>query len=95
MTLYAILTTIFIIIISTLWFFYDSRDWEETTGRIDFIEVQDVHNNAISSISTNKSFTEYKINLEYTYSVDGKSYKGTQFYPLFPNVFQNKKMLMS
>jgi|GEM_PF-3262175 len=91
MTLYIIITTVFIIIISTLWMFYNSRDWVETTGEVNFIEIVKVRNDTISSMSTNKGFTEYKINLEYTYSVDRKSYKGTQFYPLFPNVFSDKK----
>ena len=42
-------------------------------------------------MSTNKNFTEYKINIDYRYSVDGKDFKGTQFYPLIPNVFSDKK----
>ncbi|MFK5949307.1 MAG: DUF3592 domain-containing protein [Methylococcales bacterium] len=42
-------------------------------------------------MSTNKKLTEYKINLEYTYPVEGNKYKCTQFYPLFPNIISEKK----
>ncbi|MCW8935133.1 MAG: DUF3592 domain-containing protein [Gammaproteobacteria bacterium] len=91
MSLYITLAIVFIIIISTLWMFFNTRDWKETTGQMNHIELQTVHNDVISPMSTNKSFSEHKIDMEYSYVVDGKAYTGTQFYPLIPNVFSDKK----
>jgi len=91
MSLYIILSIVFIIIISTLWMFFNSRDWAETTGQMNRIELKTVHNDVISPMSTNKSFSEYKIDMEYSFIVNGVTYTGTQFYPLIPNVFSDKK----
>ena len=91
MSLYITLSVIFIIIIATLWLFYSSRSWNEVTGEIQKIELEKVKNRTISSMSHNKSFTDYKINLLYGYTVDGVNYQGTRFYPLIPNVFSEKQ----
>ncbi len=91
MSINLILSIVFLIIITTVWLFYSSRNWEETSGKINFIELETVNNNTISPMANNKSFTEYKINMEYSYTVDGRAYTGTKFYPLLPNVYSEKK----
>ncbi len=91
MSLYITLSIVLIIIAFTLWLFFDSRSWHESKGTIEYIELEKVHNDTISPMSTNKKFTEYKINMEYSYSVNNINYKGSQFYPLIPNVFSDEK----
>lgn len=91
MSFYIIILIIFIIILSTVWLFYNSKNWTETAGNIDYIELEEIHDSPASSMSTNKGFTEYRINLKYTYNVDGNEYTGTRFYPLIPNVFSDRK----
>ncbi len=90
MMTYISIAIVFIIVAATLWFFFDSRNWVETTGVVDSIKLEEVYNAPISSMSENTKYTEYKIDLVYHYTVNNKNYTGTQFYPLIPNVFDEK-----
>lgn len=78
-------------VISAMFLFYQSKDWHQTSGHIEHIELEVVRNAPNSTMSSNTAYTEYKINLRYIYQVEGKEYSGTQFYPLIPNVFTDEK----
>lgn len=90
MTTYIVIAIVFTLISASLWFFFDSRNWTETQGSIDYINLEEIHNDIVSPMSTNKRFTEYKINLRYQYTVNDRTYSGTQLYPLIPNVFSER-----
>ena len=49
-----------------------------------------IHNRPALQMSSGKPFTEYKIDVKYSYLAKGKSYTGDKIYPLIPNVFSNK-----
>ncbi|MFK5950582.1 MAG: DUF3592 domain-containing protein [Methylococcales bacterium] len=78
-------------VIGALWKYFDSRNWIETPASISHINMSEVYNRPISSMSTNKSFTEYKIDLKYEFTYKDKQYTGKQIYPLIPNVYSVKK----
>ena len=90
MTLYITLALVLVFVTGALFLFYQSKDWHEVTGQMNHIELKTVHNDVISPMSTNKSFSEYKIDMEYSFIVNGVTYTGSQFYPLIPNVFSDK-----
>ncbi|MFK5950581.1 MAG: DUF3592 domain-containing protein [Methylococcales bacterium] len=77
--------------LAATWKFVDSRNWQEVDGYIKHISVEEIYNRPLSSASSNKRFIEYKINLQYEYTHNGKAYTGSQLYPLIPNIFQSKK----
>lgn len=90
MITYMALILVVSFVIAALWKYFDSRNWIETSGEVTYIEVEEIYNRPISSMSAGKKFTEYKINLKYEFTHNGNKYSGTQLYPLIPNVFSHK-----
>lgn len=74
-----------------LWKFFDTRNWTEALGVINHIEINEDYNRPISSMSSNKRFTDYIIELEYEFNYKNKKYIGSQIYPLVPNVYSEKE----
>ena len=87
---YTATAIIAIIAIVTVWSFVTSKNWETTSGKIESIEMREIHNRPSLQMSSGKSFTEYKIDVKYSYHASGKSYTGDKIYPFIPNIFPNK-----
>lgn len=67
-----------------------SERWAETTGQITKLEVRE----RISRVSSSNSNTvEFVVDVEFSYTVNGAMYTGTQIYPALPNVFSHQSDL--
>lgn len=87
---YTVATIVAVITIVTIYGFVTSKNWETTSGKIEHIEMLEIHNRPVLDMSSGKPYTEYKIDLKYRYNIKGKPYTGSKIYPLIPNVFSNK-----
>lgn len=67
-----------------LYKFSSSANWKSTSGKIVSFEIEEI-------ISKSNNEKDYKINLEYTYNVNGQDYSGGKLVAGFPNVLGNKK----
>lgn len=88
--LYLLTFLVTIATIAAIWGFVSSKNWAPLSGRINHIEMLEIHNPTLYSSSSGKPFTEYKIDIEFTYQFSGKAYTGNKIYPIVPNIFTSK-----
>ena len=95
MNTYIIVFIVISISAISIYKYYDSRNWTETPATINSIKLTTIQNRPNSSMSTNKSFSEYKIDVTYSYTYADQSFTGSQVYPAIPNVFSDKSFAMN
>lgn len=89
MQLGVIIAVLLVIIAIFLWF--KSSNWGKVEGEITRFDLIEEYESANSGMSDHERLFRYKVNIEYTYSYDGKQFVGTQIYPGLPNIFPSEK----
>ncbi|NOZ55153.1 MAG: DUF3592 domain-containing protein [Gammaproteobacteria bacterium] len=81
---------IMLIISISAWYLYQSASWPDVQGKVLSSKIGKVYNQPGSIGNENKRTFDYKVLLDYEYSVNGEKQIGHNLYVLLPNIFSNK-----
>ena len=88
-----IITFGIIIIIALVFFFVfsNSINWESTKGRINRIEIEEIYHH-METNREGRGMIDYKIHLEYSYTLDNQKHTGNQLIAGLPNIISDKSI---
>jgi hypothetical protein len=82
-----IVIVVLLVVFISLFKLSASQNWEETQGNLVSISIEEITHNHMRQETGSDGRFDYKINLDYQYSVDGKTYTGNVLMVGVPNVF--------
>lgn len=83
---------VFIIAVITLVIFYRSRKWKAAQGTINTISIKEIYRNPNTAFAENRSLYDYKVEIEYRYTVENKTHYGNTLIAGLPNIFSDKSI---
>lgn len=83
---------IFIVLVVLVGFFKfaGSRNWSETQGKVTSVSVEGIRKTSAQQVNSSEGLFDYKVDISYSYSVEGQEYTGTVLTAGIPNVFSSK-----
>lgn len=79
------ISVVIIVGLFAVWKFMGSSNWTETKGTILKSEYKEIYNNPATN--TGKTQYDYLYTVEYEYTFNGMTRKGSKIYPGLPNLF--------